>query len=302
MIVQPELTAAEYHAHPALSATKIKLMATGTALDFWDRYDAPENLRTPFVPTEAMRQGSLVDCLITQPEQFGKLYAIVPDDAPKKPTSTQINAKKPSEATLEAIAWWEDFRAAAKGKEIISTDWHITALEIRQRLMDDPEIGPILKADRVSQKPHFFEDAETGLQCRYMPDIENENLIDLKKAASAHPRHFNAQLYKLGYDIQLAHYREGYQDRNDGKLPANCGFIAYEWKKPYNCSLCLITHDYIEVGIQRRADAIRKIEECRNSGLYPSWGRNLLAPPSYAELDAADYDNDLDDLGLDYTA
>lgn len=295
------MNAAEYHAHPALSATKVKLMATGTALDFWDRYDAPEHLRTPFHPTDAMRQGSLVDCLITQPDEFTKLFAIIPDDAPKKPTSAQINAKKPSEATVEAIAWWDEFRVSTKGKDVISADWYATALEIRQRLMDDPEIGPILRADRVSQKPHFYQDPETGLECRYMPDIENEDLIDLKKAASAHPRHFNAQLYKLGYDIQLSHYSLGYRDRNDGHLPDRRGFIAYEWKKPYNCSLCLINQEYIDVGDQRRANAILKIEECRKTGIYPSWGKHLLAPPTYAELDAADNDNDLDDLGLDYS-
>ena len=121
----------EYHAHPAMSATRLKAMATGTALDYWAKHVDPE--RDAFQPTDPMRQGSLVDCLLTEPTEFHKRYAVLPADAPKKPTSSQRNAAKPSEATVLAIAWWDQWLLSNDGKEVVNEEWIDTAHAIAGR-------------------------------------------------------------------------------------------------------------------------------------------------------------------------
>jgi hypothetical protein len=54
-----------------------------------------------FEPTAAMIEGSALDCLLFTPDDFDRLFFIMPDDV-KKPTKAQLGAKKPSEATLGA--------------------------------------------------------------------------------------------------------------------------------------------------------------------------------------------------------
>ena len=159
----------EYFAHPALGSTSIKTMATGTPRSYWAKHVDAD--RQPFVPTEAMRQGSLVDCLITCPDEFDEKYVLMPVDAPKRPTSTQLNAKKPSEATMEAIQFWHDFQAELGAREAISQEWMENALRIVNVLNADATIGPILAMERQSQVPHFWIDPEHLADCKYKPDL-----------------------------------------------------------------------------------------------------------------------------------
>ena len=65
-----------YHDRPEYSASMLKKYCCGTAVDFWAAYQDPD--RMPMVPSDAMRQGSLVDCLITEPEKFSRKYIVAP--------------------------------------------------------------------------------------------------------------------------------------------------------------------------------------------------------------------------------
>jgi exodeoxyribonuclease VIII len=270
----------EYHAHPALGSTSIKTMATGTPRSYWAKHVDPN--REPFAPTDAMRQGSLVDCLITCPEEFQQKYVVIPDDAPKKPTSTQLSAKKPSEATIEAIQFWDNFNNSVGERDVISQEWFYTALDIRTVLETDATIGPVLAMQRQSQVPYFWIDEVHGIECKYKPDLEPEDgsLFDLKKGATAKPSLFERQAYSLGYDIQLNHYSKGFNLLHK-KPPTRCGFIAYEWKWPHDCALILVDKDYLELGHKRRSLAIDKILKCDESGLYPSHGEATITRPKF---------------------
>ena len=280
---------AEYFQHPATGSTKLKAAEILTGRGFWAKEVDPN--RQPFLPTDAMRQGSLVDCLITCPDEFDEKYVLVPIDAPKRPTSTQLNAKKPSEATIEAIQFWQDFDASSVGRDAITQDWIDIALKITEVLHIDSCVGPILRMERQSQVPHFWTDPVNGLQMKYKPDLEpsDGSLLDLKKGATAKPSLFERQAYSLGYDIQLDHYSNGFSDLH-GKPPTRCGFIVYEWKHPHDCALVIVDDAYLELGRERRQSAITKMLEYEQTGLYPSYGECTITRPRFTLLsgDAAD--------------
>lgn len=289
---------AEYFAHPALGSTSIKTMATGTPRGYWAKHVDPN--RKPFAPTDAMKQGSLIDCLITCPETFDERYLLVPMDAPKRPSSTQLSAKKPSEATIEAIQFWHDFQAELGKREPLSQEWLTNALRIVDVLHADATIGPILKMERAGQQVHFWIDAEHGVECKYKSDCEPEDgsLIDLKKGASANPRLFSKQAFSLGYDVQGAHYELGFTNLH-GKAPTYTAFICYEWQWPHECSFVVATEDDLAVGHDRRSSAIEQIKECQEKAQWPSYGRADLSLPAYAQSADADSDTDLESLGLE---
>ena len=101
-------------------------MACGTELDYWATYVDPE--RMPFQPTDAMRQGSLVDCLITEPQNFDRKYVVAP---------------KCDRRTKAGKAEWADAQELARSKcaELIAEDWHHTAQQIANKLLNDPVSG-----------------------------------------------------------------------------------------------------------------------------------------------------------------
>jgi len=65
--------------------------------------------------TKAMDEGTLLDVLLFTPDKFDEVFYLMPDV--KKPTSAQVNAKKPSDETLAQIAAWEAM-LAEKGDRI----------------------------------------------------------------------------------------------------------------------------------------------------------------------------------------
>jgi exodeoxyribonuclease VIII len=269
------MTDAEYHAHPAWSASRLKGPHIGTMLDYWARYEDP--LRPPFLPNESMKHGSLVDCFMTEAETFWSRYHVIGD------------VDRRTKAGKEA---WAEAEKVANGRELIREADMATVYAIVARLLADPAIGPILRQPRSSQEPHFWID-DCARECRYKPDLEPEDgsLWDLKLTRSAHPRKFAAQAYALAYDVQLAHYREGYIDRY-GREPTRIGFIAYEWAPPHNCSLLTAGEDYLEYGVGRREDAFHKIQECRESGYWPSYGDLEMQLPKYADFDESGGESD----------
>jgi hypothetical protein len=286
----PLIELADYHAHPAWSASRLKFAATNTGRAYWARYEDP--LRVPTPPTDAMRQGSLCDCVITQPDKAHERYCVMPADAPRRPTAKQLTdgqdskpGTKARDAWQEAQdreAWWQQFTADLGSREIISPDWWTRAETIRDVLMADPEVGAMLRAAMLtSQTPHAWVD-DMGRECRYLPDLETASggLWDLKKAASANPRRVIAQSYQLAYDIQLEHYGIGFADRY-GQRPVEAGLICYEWDAPHDYVVMPATPELLALGSQRREAVIQQIEAWRAAGDWPSHGRHPLDPPAW---------------------
>lgn len=270
----------EYHAHLAWSSSRKKAAATSTLRSYWAKNEDPN--RKPFVPTESMEHGSLVDAYITDDEAFNERYFAIPEGSPKRPTLTQLNAAKPSESTQALISHWQRIEREANGRKIISAADVARAHAIMQVLAADESIGPIITSDWLAaQEPHFWL-ADGGYEARYLPDIEtaDSDLWDLKLTRSANPRLFKAQSYSLGYDIQLDHYRQGYRDKH-GRDPRRVGIIAYEWEWPHNCCLFIADDELLQHGHQRGEDAVQAVLRARESGQWPSYGEAALTLPGY---------------------
>lgn len=261
----------------------LKKMATGTCLDYWSAFVDPN--RKPVEPTTAMLQGSIVDCKITEPEKFDDRYVVAPKGDKRK------------KAIKEA---WEEAELIAQQKSarVIDADTNNTADQICAALRGDSFISFHLR--KTGQSPHFWKDAEHQMDCRYMPDIEDPEsglLLDLKKARSANPSLFTSQAYSLGYDIQMAHYAEGYKDRY-GEYPKKIVLLAYEWAYPYNASFNVVTDEFLDEGRRRRNDAMVDIFECTGINEWPSYGLHYIKPPGWIKSDLAN-STSADDLELE---
>ena len=97
-----QISREQYDAAPGIRNTEVGWAAK--SLRHWAYYSA-----NPPKSTDAKRDGQLIHRAILEPDVFDKTTIVLPADAPKHPTKAQINAKKPSQDSLDAIAWWHDF-------------------------------------------------------------------------------------------------------------------------------------------------------------------------------------------------
>ena len=245
----------EYHAHPAWSPTALKAAVTGTMRAWWHRFGPDAK---PFEPSPDMVKGDLVDALLTPPFTAGERFAVY---------STIARNTKTGAANCAA--------AKAAGLTPVSQEMLDQAQAVADALRGDPVIGELLAAmdEQSSQQPHFWQDA-AGRPCRCLPDLitNDGRLFDLKKTRSAVPRRFYWQAKDLAYDLQLAHLALGHADRT-GAMPNECGLIAFEWEEPHDCALLVFDQMDIEIGLERREEAFRRIADCQTSGEWPSHGR-----------------------------
>lgn len=137
----------EYH---ALGASKDPRQMWLSKSTLWKFYDSPYNFRfgPPLVVTDAMRWGSLVDCLVTTPELFAEEFVVAPyaDFRTKEArewrdneTRTAITAERLKDARnaaemMDAHLWRHKLEDAKKQEhairqvEIDGTEYTIKAL------------------------------------------------------------------------------------------------------------------------------------------------------------------------------
>jgi hypothetical protein len=119
----PNLTPRAYHGHKFDTSKLPNLKEAGylSASTISAARDPLKMIYCPYEESDAMQWGSLVDCLWTTPTLFASEYCLIPDDAPRdlRKDSRVMNAKKPSQDSLDAIAWWNTFDAEVAGRTLV---------------------------------------------------------------------------------------------------------------------------------------------------------------------------------------
>lgn len=263
--VLPDLPAATYHRHPAVSKHGLDDFRRAAALFRWKR-DNPRETTSP-----ALRFGSLYHTVLLEPETFSDLYAIVPLDAPRRPSAAQLNAKKPSLETLEAIHWWDNFNASTAGKEIVDAEHINQAFAMREAVMRHPAARAALTEHALhTEASLFWRDPETGVECRGRPDrIRTDGLIvDPKTCQDASPEAFQRAAWNYGYYRQAAFYLDAWQLITGEKPPAFI-FIAQESEPPFLTAVYVASPQMVELGRAEIREDLRRFAECLSSDTWP---------------------------------
>lgn len=282
----------EYWALPGWHSTELGDAHKLTGRGFVARY--PKDAPRQFEPNEAMRQGSLVDCLITQPSLFDQRYAIRPDDLPKRPTELQLETGENSRPGTKARAAWEDAQSReaewlawekeSQGRETVPAGWVERAEQIQAVLLGDSEVGARLRdASPSCQEGWLWHDPVLG-PCLYKPDLETQSggLLDLKKSRSANPRMFSRAVLEFCYDLQASHYQEGFISRHWGP-PTELGWIVYEFEPPFDFALIFPDRELVEHGGKRRHEAFEKITAWRATDDLPSYPVTTVSLPAWVK-------------------
>lgn len=169
--------------------------------------------------TKAMDEGTLLDCLVFEPESFQDRFFIMPEGI-KKPTSAQMNAKKPSAETLEQITAWESIQMKIGNRIVINQDQYDDALKIAGSVYDNTTVAfhGLLNMNnfKFQVTTDFFY---KGFKHKGIKDAEGIDrngmavIWDLKRmGARSGEQLVRSQIRNNQYDLQAAIYCHPYDE------------------------------------------------------------------------------------------
>ena len=278
--INANIDAEQYHR--TLGLTKSGLMALRKSpAHFWQWMTSPSE-----PSTQAMNLGTATHTLVFEPHKWDKEIIVIPDDAPKKPTSAQMKAKKPSEDALASMKWWEDFNKNAEGKCIITPDQEVQAKGMASAVHGYEDIIPLLKDPTAKTEVSIVANEEVNglhISCKMRCDLltmDGRVIVDLKTTEDASPEAFSKTFMSLGYWMQAAHYIK--VARLAGIPVEKFVFVAVEKNQPYSVAIYELDDTSLEKAFSIRQRLLENLANCIATGEYPSYSRGthrLTLPP-----------------------
>lgn len=248
--------APQYHAHPAVSRTGLKLFRERRTLYHHEfiLHDAPAGKST-----KPMDMGTLGHAGLLEPERFESLYVLYPRD---------ILGSNGAVSTNEAKQFRDDHRKAGR----ISVKPH--ELDAVRCMVESVKrkVGHWLKREHKVEHSIYWTDKETGLPCRSRNDWLIEQrvggiIIDLKGTGDVSPDQFVRRARDGALWLQDAHYRAGAADALACEVDeVEFYFLAVEWEFPYTTVMYKLPESKAVKAARAREQLMRQVSLCLESG------------------------------------
>lgn len=239
----------------------------------------------------ALKMGSVCHTAVLEPHRFLAEYVLWD----KRDDEDGLKRRRGKD--------WKAFEAEARdaGKRVVTDAEYKLALSMRDAVRTHSAAMRYLHSGQA-EVSMFWQDAETGRNCKgridWLTTSEGDVLAGLKTARTAHPIGFGNAAARLGYHLQWAYYRDGYQAIT-GKS-ARMVEIVVENTPPYDVVVFVIPDEVIDAGQEEYREHFKKLAECEASGSWPGLAaeEQVLSLPSWVY----GADDDLSDLDLDMEA
>lgn len=269
--VYDDISHTDYLAIDALSSSGIKRLLQSPAHYRWDR----EN---PSASTPSMAVGTALHMGILEPDRFDSgAIAVIPDDAPNRPSLRQVNAAKPGPATIAAIDWWERFDSEAAGRLVLTE----AQMGVVEGMVSAIRRHPIFEeiADGHAEHSLLWNDARhgDGVPCKARFDYLRSDGVafDLKSCVDASPDGFARSVASFRYHYQAAWYNNGHEHLLDRSLAAFI-FIAVENTAPYGVGTYVLPSNALMFGADRCEEAMLLYAQARKTGYWRGYPEKVL--------------------------
>lgn len=246
-------TDTEYFASRALSKSGIdRLLECPAIYKAWLDEDAGRKT------TEALIFGGMSHKVLLEPETFAEEYAVTGLDL-----------------TTKAGREWKE--SLEDGITIIKEQDYERALLMAEAVRDHPQAKHLF-CNYVAERPIYWT-REDGIECKAKPDILSNVsglrfVADYKTTGSANPEAIRRCIHKYGYHRQAAWYLDGLEAV--GQPCMAFIFIFVEKQYPHLVTVCRLDEHALNKGREDCARAVEILKECRASGLYPCYTRDIL--------------------------
>lgn len=233
--------------------------------------------KMPYIRTEALIFGSLVDCLLFTPDDYNKQF-VIGLSIPKR-----SNDQK---------AEWQAFYEDNKGRDIIEKDDLDIAKQCVKAVQNNPLSKRLLDNTTTVQKRIKWTDKKSKLPCILYLDAEGEFdentpfIWDLKTSVSAEPESFERSAFHFDYQLQAGTYWNGYV-RNTGKFP-DMYFVIVEKTEPFGVSVMKCTDDFLKLGQHQYRMLMDEMRFCIDTNKFEET-YEFRAVNDYYQLDLPGY-------------
>ena len=234
-------------------------------------------------PGPSLIHGKRTHTFVLEPGEVEKRYIKAPSDMPKRPTAAQLKAKKPSDATKEAIERWAEWDACAQGREVITADDWSMYEQAAAAVWDNKYGRALLEQDGWAESTLHFDDEASGVACKSRPDWllkDGTCIVDLKTTRDAGPA-FERSADKFRYHVQAGFYTEAVR-RTLGMTPQAFIFLCVELEPPFSVAVYKADDEFVRAGWEEARVDLQVLAACRASGKWPGYGdtvRTLRLPP-----------------------
>lgn len=262
-------TDATYHAHHAISNTKLKVFRKSRAL--YRAMFVEELIRQTTTP--AMLAGSVLHCLVLEPHLFTDRYAVAP---------------KVDRRTKEGKATWTDFCINAGDREVVDADTYQQAQRMANAIASNSAAAKLVDQMGIAEYPIFWRHRVADIDCRAKLDkaiLSSDLILDIKSCQDATPSGFAKSIVNFGYDYQNAWYSDGYQAVHD--VWPNFLFIAVQSEEPHEVGIYEINHSDLQYARDANDEAALQLADClRTNNWVQEHERDVvkLTLPGYAKF------------------
>lgn len=264
MIVK--LNSSAYHADPALSHSRLKVMERSPAHFKWVSDNAVES-------SAALDFGRLFHASILEPDTVAEDFAVTPEGIDRRTTAGKLE--------------WTKFVESSKGRTIVTSadmemvramSMSISANESSRDLVFDA-----IATGRV-EEAHKWLDRTWGVERKAKMDavLNDGTVIDFKTTTDASPRAFERSILSFGYHTQAAFYADAMDA--SGQSMRRFVIVAVEKTPPYAVGVYELTRESISIGRERVSEWITKYLDCLTNGSWPSYTPSIqmLGIPKWA--------------------
>ena len=262
---------------PSVSSSGLRKIYHSSPADFWAFADLNDR-RFPSPSKDAFTYGRAAHSLVLGDEDFHANFAVVPEDAPSKPTSAQVSARnqgRVSDVAQERFAFWDAFEAESEGKEWLSEADLRHIMHIAERLSESPVMQVVLDGQR--EQSLIWKDEPSGIWLKSRLDVLSAtgDLADFKTTRMDTVPRMLRDVRTKGYDMQLGLATMGLEqimgvEFSSESYAARSAILIHVTKSPpYHVVPIEVSFDALHYGRLKCRKAIDTMRECMVSGVWP---------------------------------
>lgn len=184
------MTNEEYHAHPAMSKTKLDLFNRDENLLAW-----AENCPVDEEKMKTLDFGDAMHAICLEPERLQSEFVVMPK------FNLRTNQGKEDKA---------GFEKENQGKKILNDDEYTKLRLMYESVMAHPAARQIIEGKGIAEGSFFWTDKDSGIECRCRPDkimTEFGFSVDIKTTEQLSKFKFSVDDFR--YYVQDPYYRDG---------------------------------------------------------------------------------------------
>ena len=269
---------------PSVSSTGIRKAALQSPHAFWKTWDGNPDRYPPKPEGDSLVLGKAAHSLILGDEVFREHFIFVPEDAPRRPTATQIKAFERdgewSEAAAPGAEFWAEFDKRAAGRHLLSPDQMTALTRMAENLGANPLAMEMLISDMIELSLIWQDDA-TGLWIKSRPDCIPSNGYDFGDLKTFSPKGRDLRLSAIrsctdfGYPMQMALAVEG-AERILGGSTNDCGLVFIQTTEPWEVIPIILDEEALHWARVLNRKGMDLIAHGLESGDWPGVGADPI--------------------------